>query len=282
MVKNEYLSLPHVTGFCIWFAERLESAELAHSWEDRRSRRVVCFQHIYDAYDQYDWNINLSLPDKRSYSGGNFDENHIALTALQTGLRDAVRRKNDADTLSWSHTVLRWGGVFTRNGKWLTENKDGLADYFASRSMCLGNNEGDSKLDKIGRFNSGMTKVYSLLADDFIIYDTRVAAALGWAIVKYCREQSLKEVPEGLRFPWGAAKEAPNSSSPKQRNPSVVRLKFPRLYSGVKYARWNLRASWLLSEVIGKTQSGFKNLDYPLRALEAALFMIGYDLNKPR
>ena len=68
-----------------------------------------------------------------------------------------------------------------------------------------------------------MTKIYSLLVDDFIIYDTRVAAALGWAIVKYCREQKLEELPEYLRFPWGAAKEAPKTLRPKQRNPSSTR-----------------------------------------------------------
>lgn len=37
------------------------------------------------------------------------------------------------------------------------------------------------------RFNAGMTKVYSLLADSLIIYDSRVAAALGWIVVKYCQ-----------------------------------------------------------------------------------------------
>jgi len=88
----------------------------------------------------------------------------------------------------------------------------------------------------------------------------------------------LHEVPDGLRFPWAPAKEAPNVLRPKLRNPSEGKFLFPRLQPGVEYARWNLRASWLLSEVVLRTQSAIAELDNPLRALEAALFMIGYDI----
>lgn len=279
MIKYEYLEYDYIVEFCDWFSVRLESTELAHSWKDRRTGQIVRFQHIYDAYKQYAWPFNLRLPDQPSFFGRSFNENHKALTTLQTGLRDAVTRKHDdMDTLCWSHAVLRWGGVFPGNGKWLTEHKDGLADYFDIRVACLGSCADDSAMNEFTRFNSGMTKIYSLLADDFIIYDTRVAAALGWVVVKYCREQGFHEVPGGLRFPCGAAKEAQDMLRPKQRNPSEGNLRFPRLQPGVEHARWNLRVSWLLSEVISKTQSAFKKLDDPLRALEAALFMIGYDL----
>lgn len=278
MVKSEYLLQPHVTEFCIWFAERLESAELAHSWEDRRTRQIVRFQNIYDAYKQYKWQFNLLLPNEPSRSGASYAENHNALTTLQTGLRHAIDTKNDTDTLNWSHAVLRWGGVFPKNGRWLTENQKGLAEYLAKRAQRLGNKADDTELTEFSRFNSGITKIYSLLVDDFVIYDTRVAAAFGWAIVNYCQGQYLKEIPEDLRFPWGAAKEAPKTLRPKQRNPSVDGLNFRNLKSGAEYARWNLRASWLLSEVVRNTQSAFRNLDDPIRALEAALFMVGYDL----
>jgi hypothetical protein len=174
--------------------------------------------------------------------------------------------------------------VFARNGLWLAEHEHGLAEYFASRANLFGNNADDSSLVDIGRFNSGMTKIYSLLVDDFIIYDSRVAAALGWAIVKFCREKDLQEVPECLRFPWAPAKETPNAQRPKWRNPSVGNLQFPRLQYGVEYARWNQRASWLLSEVVSITNTSFaefNNITLCSRALEAALFMIGYDLGYP-
>lgn len=278
MIKKEYLSIKDVTDFCNWFADNLESDLLAHSWGNRRTHHVMEFQHIYDAYNQYEWQFNLRLPDKPSCNGSSFNENYYALKTLKSGLHDAVMGKNDSDTLAWTHSILRWGGVFPKNGRWLIKNQAGLAAYFNDRAEYLGKNSDDTLLGELSRFNSGMTKIYSLLVDDFIIYDTRVAAALGWVVVKYCQEKKLEKVPESLRFPWGTAKEAPNTLNPKQRNPSVGHLKFPRLQSGSEYARWNLRASWLLWDVINKTQSCFKGIDNSLRALEAALFMIGYDL----
>jgi len=278
MNKNEYIEQPDVAEFCIWFADRLEVAELAHAWEERSSRRVVQFQNIYEAYKKYSWSYRLRLPDQPPCNGSSFDDNHKALTTLQTGLRNAITDRQDGATLLWTQAILRWGGVFARNGLWLAEHEHGLAEYFANRAKLFGNNADDSAFVDIGRFNSGMTKIYSLLGDDFIIYDSRVAAALGWAIVKFCREKDLREVPESLRFPWAPAKEAPNAQRPKWRNPSEGNLQFPRLQYGVEYARWNQRASWLLSEVVRKTQTSFAELNIPLRALEAALFMIGYDL----
>lgn len=38
------------------------------------------------------------------------------------------------------------------------------------------------------RSNAGLTKVYSLVLDDFIIYDSRVAAALAWLVMIWGRE----------------------------------------------------------------------------------------------
>jgi hypothetical protein len=55
--------------------------------------------------------------------------------------------------------------------------------------------------------------------------------------------------------------------------------------------KWNLKASWLLNEILAHhaaqnaVQNAFAAIDQgnnPLRAFEAALFMIGYDLNTAR
>lgn len=112
--------------------------------------------------------------------------------------------------------------------------------------------------EKTLRFNSGMTKVYSLLCDNFVIYDSRVAAALGWAIVKYCQLHGLATVPELLCFPWAAAKEGLGAD--RKRLMQAV-LDHP-----------NARESHF------HTVEAPNN---PLRALEAAFFMIGYDLGEP-
>ncbi len=72
--------------------------------------------------------------------------------------------------------------------------------------------------------------------------------------------------------------------NPKCRNPSRGPLEFPSLASGPFHAAWNLKASWLLEEALraAGTASQFNNASLnggdALRALEAALFMIDYDL----
>jgi hypothetical protein len=121
-----------------------------------------------------------------------------------------------------------------------------------------------------------MTKIYSLLVDDFIIYDSRVGAALGLLVVRYCQAQNLSTIPPLLRFPWAPANET-NTVAPKNRNPSIGNLCIGQIRRAEEHVRWNLRASWLLRELVGKSQQ-FSEQGNSLRALEAALFMIGYDL----
>jgi hypothetical protein len=120
-----------------------------------------------------------------------------------------------------------------------------------------------------------------LLVKDFIIYDSRVGAALGWIVAKYCEEKQLPGVPAELAFPWAPSKEAPNAKSPKNRNPGRGAFWFPRLVAGPQHAHWNLKASWVLAEVLalaGADNFAGPATVAPLRRLEAALFMIGYDL----
>jgi hypothetical protein len=130
-----------------------------------------------------------------------------------------------------------------------------------------------------------MTKIYSLLLDNFVIYDTRVAAALAWAVRKYCQANAVGAVPPCLDFPVGCAKEGANIDplQRKNRNPSSGSLQFQSLASGRVHARWNMRASWLLTDVLDRCPNdhAFRALNDPLRALESALFMIGYDIPTP-
>ena len=51
--------------------------------------------------------------------------------------------------------------------------------------------------------NSGFTKIYSLIVQDFIIYDSRVGAALGLLIKCFCEDKQKEKIPEELRFAWG-------------------------------------------------------------------------------
>ena len=129
-----------------------------------------------------------------------------------------------------------------------------------------------------------MTKVYSLLVPNFIIYDSRVAAALAWLVTKWCKHVSKRSVPDLLAFPCMPAKDGDNPRIRKSRNPSCGDWFFPRMNGNVRrHAQWNLRASWVLRECLNLSSgTEFHKCPPPndLRALEAALFMLGYDLNQ--
>lgn len=49
------------------------------------------------------------------------------------------------------------------------------------------------------KMNSGFSKIYSLLVDDFIMYDSRVAAALCLLVRRFCEAKGLNEVPGSLK-----------------------------------------------------------------------------------
>jgi hypothetical protein len=267
-----------VRDFIDWLAMNLSSKTLfVHDYVDRRSGRKWQFNGLEDACVQYQWSHQEALG---APAGSTLSTNDAALNALRDALQRSLATADDAAVCAAARAVMKWGGVQAGNTSWLQTNTKGLAELLSSTTATL--NSGDlGRLDKNLRFNAGMTKVYSLLARDFIIYDSRVAAALGWLVVKYCRENSLSRVPEGLAFPWASPKEATNAAAPKNRNPGQHGLSFPRLRSGRFHAQWNLQASWILAEVLRRdTTSQFAQLSHiaPLRRLEAALFMIGYDL----
>jgi len=139
------------------------------------------------------------------------------------------------------------------------------------------------------RMNAGYTKIYSLLYDDFLIYDGRVAASIGKLVTRYCIENRIATVPDELSFPYMDAKESAkkNDSARKNRNPSIENFLFHKLNSNANHAMWNLHANWILREAIigsaifnwkyGEENESVTNAD-ALRVLESALFMVGYDL----
>ena len=120
--------------------------------------------------------------------------------------------------------------------------------------------------------NAGFTKIYSLLLDRFPIYDSRVAASLAYLVRLYSEEAGLARVPSALAFGIPASRGSGN------RDPSTPQLRFPRLWPAQprKYADSNLRAAWLLGQVSRLGPFGDLPEDEALRALEAALFMVGF------
>lgn len=281
-----YLALPHVIAFTRWLATELESTVLfKHEYVNRKTGVQWSCSSLYNAFEHYRWNHpgNSRLDFA---SGTSALSNGVALAALRKDLLAATG--DDSRSAEAASDVMRWGGVTAHNVDWLQTNKAGLAGMLQSVVAAL--DAGDERAALLRsdnlRFNAGMTKVYSLLCKDFIIYDSRVAAGLGWLVVKYCHAHGLVKVPPALCFPWANAKEDKDALAPKRRNPGSDGFKFTGLRSGRHHAMWNLRARWLLTAVLkhpSAAGSRFQQVaapNDPLRAMEAALFMIGYDLGQ--
>ena len=287
MHRDQYLgkSTPvtsHVVqDFVDWLATRLHHTSLfAHQYTDRRSQRIRSFSSLEDACAKYHWPHQGALGTPAGVCLASSD---VTLTALGNALKSGLAQKSDPCTLIAASGIMKWGGVSAGNVRWLTNNTSGLSQLLATTAAAFsGNSLADPVLLNTHlRFNAGMTKVYSLLVNDFIIYDSRVAAALGWIVVKYCQDRQLATVPAELAFPWAPAKEGPAVKWRKNRNPAKGTLLFPRLTGAVQHAHWNLKASWILAEVLANAGAGaFTDAGRiaSLRRLEAALFMIGYDL----
>lgn len=290
MQKIKYLNDRDVREFVLWASQHLCDDKFSHNYINRRTGQIWSCSSLFDAFKNYAWPIRLTPFVKSkttAKNGSSFLTNASVLDALSNELKIGIDRSILDQVLIGSIEVMTWGGVRAGNVSWLNNsgNHGDLIDTLKHTRDAL--NSGDSQNPVLIvndlRFNAGMTKIYSLICDDFIIYDSRVGAALGWMVTKFCDETGLSNVPPELRFPWAPAKESQDNINPKRRNPGLNGLTFPRLRSGTMHAQWNMKASWLLKDILNQKNAStcgcFSEVGHlKLRAFEAALFMIGYDL----
>ncbi|GJH14293.1 hypothetical protein CBA19CS11_35665 [Caballeronia novacaledonica] len=287
MTKSEYLSSGHVPSFIEWLSGNLDSNAFAHACFNRRDRRQWQCASLYDAFTQYHW-PQPGVTRLRVAEGVSFESSALALSALRDELLPALEQRDNEGARAACVDVMLWGGVGPGNISWLIKNEAELVAVLVRTRDAIDADDTDhAEFSKPGfRFNAGMTKVYSLICRDFIIYDSRVAAALGWLVVKYCRLRGANTVPVELQFPWAPAR-AGTFARAKRRNAGEDQLRFPSLAGARMHVEWNMKASWLLQAVLqhaierGSAFAAIKDPGRAMRALESALFMIGYDLDAP-
>ena len=264
MTRDDYLRDPAVERFIEWLRPlvRGDAPFLHEYWMLKPVRRWWSCNSLWNAFRNYEWR-------------GSFKSNQEQLARLARDLRRAVARDDGEGFVKAALATLEWGGVAANNAATLDELGGNALPTFRDVSYLLDPSRADtSRLEDVRYMNSGWTKVYSLLRDDFPMYDGRVGAALGYLVWLHCAEQRLERVPPLLRFRWLRGRSAHN------RDPSRGTLQFPRLKHGNPrtWAECNVRAAWVLGAV--RDEGRFGDLDpcRRLRALEAALFMIGYEL----
>lgn len=308
MLKQEYVE--KTEAFVTHIIHVATSVNWPRRFYDKDRRRVWQCTSLLDAVNNYEYGISPTIwhevfgfetdPTDRLAS------NTALLAALAHRLRDARLENDEVATHAACGLILRWGGV-SKRGRTGHTNEDRLAEigrraggvlhYLNTVDVALAQNTDDfgaAFRAAPGRLycNAGFTKIYSLMRDDFVIYDSRVAAALGLLVTDYCQAKNYSTVPDELKFirmPAGSTQNAEGKWILNQeRNPSVHNLRFPprpnEADGDALHFRSNVRANWLLSSAVEAEQMAawsvfaFSHRISVLRALEAALFMVGYDL----
>ncbi|MBP3517006.1 MAG: hypothetical protein J6K31_01070 [Parabacteroides sp.] len=253
-----------VDQFVDWLLDKIDN-KFEHGYVNRKTNQPWCCLNVYDAYEKYEWPFSVGQGEKK---GRTFEESEHLLKQLSGNLKDSLLREDNDLCRYTCLKVLEWGGVLRGNREKIEmlSEEDGLVRYLKAVPDKLKQNEYEGVY-----MNSGFTKIYSLYIENFVIYDSRVGAALGYLVRKFCQE-SGNDIPDALRFAYGKGRGNRN------RNPDPVRNRFP-LLSNRNHVENNLKANRLLQKVLSRP-SKFTKLrpDNALRALEAALFMIGYQL----
>ncbi|MBO0937387.1 hypothetical protein J2I47_12595 [Fibrella sp. HMF5335] len=290
MNKLNFLKDQHVQNFIEWIKHKLDQKKsFLHSYKlqkNVRGQEWFC-DSIYSAFENYKWNYVYTHPTNQNrLTGCSFIDSEKALNELSKTLREAIETQDDKLCVSCCMSILEWGGILSKNKdniEKIKTSKRGIANYLKNVQHRLSLSVIDLEKDCEGIImNAGFSKIYSLIISDFVIYDGRVGAALGLLVRKYCEDNSLLIVPEQLRFSYGNSRTV-LSGIQNRRNPSTEKYKFFSLNnSSLKHIQNNIKANWLAKEIVDRHDSRFKSLhmDRQLRAFEAALFMIGYDVSQ--
>ncbi|HEX4051158.1 MAG TPA: hypothetical protein VHY19_09790 [Steroidobacteraceae bacterium] len=280
--RAQYLAETNVKTFLQWLRALVMAppGSLTHSYRIRLKGRGRITQSwscgsLREAWQHYEWGKG---------SARDFIANKTILDKLQSDLHDSLRKRDERRALATCIDVQKWGGTLRNIPALMTLSAtDGLITYLPECKAAFAAANGTGRLCFPASFisNAGFTKIYSLLCEDFVIYDSRVAAALGMLIIRWCKQHRplLTKVPPTLSVRWKAGKEGARARVPKNRNPSRAPYELSEWHTRGSHVTSNVWANWLLSAAVpagrlwGITRSADK-----LRALEAALFMVGYEV----
>ena len=290
MNKIDFLKSPDVNGFIQWLANDLGSRTFEL---DLASSRFVPgglkteAKGIEAVLMHYHWKAKWT--DTRSglnVESDSWIKTKDSLGKLSEWLRESVRTGNQEQTLDASIAVLQWGGVSgaSKLVKELYKSKELVAYLRTVQALLAVNGPPSQRIEditaaKIKKFDSGLTKIHALLdGDGSPIYDSRVAGAISFLYCLY-REACPKSLKRLLEFPCGSAR------GDQLRNPGDLGFKRAKaLYSETAHYEWaqaQLKLGWIFWGLLTQYPTLFENegnLPARAHALEASLFMVGYDL----
>lgn len=260
MKRDDYLSCPDVQAFLEWAKPVVTGdRQLNHPGEEDG----VEFKTLADAWRCYEW------------AGMDYETTTAFLGGLRTRICESREEGKSGGFLEVATDVLNWGRVGGRNTKRLEALRDEALPLFELNARLL--NPDTADLDRVWAvqpMNSGFSKIYSLMLDDFPIYDSRVACALGSLVRLFCEKRGRQRVPPSLAF-----RLPPNRATKNKRDPSRGRIRFSAIHHGGDgfHAESNVMAAWILDELSEHDPFGELGDDERQFALQSAMFMIGHE-----
>ena len=282
MTKEEYLKNDQVQCFIDWVIPKINcEKEFIHSYVNRKNKQIWKCHNIYNAFKNYEWAFSSYNPiNKKEIKGKTFEDSAAFIDTIKKGISLSLQNNDYTNLINYSNALLKWGGVTNSNSAKIKALGINIIDEYRKVKKELSPdvvNLNDNFTDI--KMNSGFTKIYSALISDFVIYDSRVGAALGLLVRKFLEEKNIKSIPDTLKFAYGKARPTKNEDIYQKfrnsRDPSNDKYIFPCLNNNqLGHIKNNIKANWLLKEV--SFRSKFNIEPTPIRALESALFMIGY------
>lgn len=288
MNKQAFLADQDVEDFLVWLARELPRLKIR--LDIKRSRFVpsglkVAVTGLESVLAHYTWKSH-------GMASGNWAAASAHLTNLAHRLRDAVKRDSDPDALDACRDILQWGG----NRNWNTGAYPFLSAMAAAGVLCrylrdtgaafaLETADVDALVPPVETLNSMLTKVHALYAQDGLpIYDSRVAAAIT-SLVEMWRMAAGKSgdpLPVPLTFPATTASRTVRRRFPHARSPGVMAYGAPE--TAGQWASAKVRLGWVMESTLGRMPAMFSDcchapsLAERMHAIEASLFMVGYDV----
>jgi hypothetical protein len=327
MLKSEYLNKIEIKNFVDWAAATLTGLCIHHHVKGRGRGVGHSFKvtGVEEAARQYDWFCNIDpdfLPNTYTAPEGNPKElnyNMAVLKWLRNELRESLSNNDAMRHFRACLATLSWGGVdngaratnvrfyaayYVKDNHGNGTSENSLLDYHRqahlSTSAWAKSDIADDDIEKLknccSKMSAGITKIHALMDDELVIYDSRVAAVIGWLVELYCAEKGIEVIPDGLQFsmPEEQGKnEIDQDDTKKIRNPghssvrpkdSKIQYEYPTLRTNTpaEWMHYQLRSSWLLSGILDKNKLFQAEPDRAnqFMLLQLGLFMIGYDLRQ--
>lgn len=285
MTRDEYLNQPCVIAFVDWLAHILPELQIGLSIRESRfvprglSAKVCGIQNIIPNY--YVWKAT-------GMKRGDWEETNTHLNCLANALQNAVNAPEGDGSLDACLKVIKWGG--DRNPEqgaipFLGSLGSNLSTYISGvgAALNLANADLTAFTPRVCRMNSMLTKIHALFSTDGLpIYDSRVAAAIATLVEMWRQVQDNRtSIPDLLKFPATLRSRSVTHAFPCAPTPGVLNYSNTAV---VRTAReWcsaKVRLGWLMECVLTNSRKLWGDEQHPqrMRNFEAALFMIGYDV----